>query len=237
MPTTIWRRHRSGRFWSGIAPGSAIVGIDPHKCGPVHAALLAEPVIKDNAPVLLNYCDFSVGWDFDRFCRAMRELDPAGCVTAYRGFHPHGLGPNLYAYMRTAGNWMTEIREKHAFTQNRMNEFASSGAYYFRTGTLLKQTFRRAIERGLATNGEFYASSPYNLLVEDGLPVYVYELDHFLQWGTPEDVEEYRAWSDYFAVGRLAHRSSPPAKRVTSFRWSVRVPGSVSQVMRSQSRW
>ena len=24
---------------------------------------------------------------------------------------------------------------------------------------------------------------PYNLLLEDSLPVYIYELEHFLQWG------------------------------------------------------
>jgi hypothetical protein len=176
---------------------------------------LAEKFIKDDVPVLLNYCDFSVGWDFQHFRRTMRELDPAGCITAYKGFHPHSLGPNLYAYLRHENNWMKEIREKHAFTDDRLNEYASSGAYYFRTGKLLKETFREAVARNLAhANGEFYASTPFNLLVEKGLPVYIYELDHFLQWGTPEDLAEYVGWSEYFAKSVNWRPALPPSPGV-----------------------
>lgn len=188
-----------------LAPGAPVVAIEPHKHGPVHAALMAQDYIKDDGPVLLNYCDFAVGWDFEAFCRTMREIDPAGCLTAYRGFHPHGLGPNLHAGLRTSGHWMLEIREKFSFAADRMSEFASSGAYYFRTGALLKQTFRRAVARDLRTNGELYASTPYNLLVEDGQPVYVYELDYFVPLGTPEDVADFNRWADYF--GRHQGRS------------------------------
>jgi len=182
-----------------LAPGAPIVAIEPHKRGPVHTTLEASDFIQDDEPAILNYCDFSVDWDYADFKRQLAELDPAGCVTAYRGFHPHSLGPNLYAYMRERDNYLVEIQEKRCFTDQRINEYASSGTYYFRGGALLKHYFRRAVERDQQTNGEFYASMPYNLLVEDGLDVYIYELEHFLQWGTPEDLEEYQAWSDYFA--------------------------------------
>jgi NDP-sugar pyrophosphorylase family protein len=182
-----------------LVPRARIVGIPPHKLGPVQTALAAADHIRDDAPVILNYCDFSVAWDYAAFKRRLAALNPAGALTAYRGFHPHSLGPNLYAYMREHNQFLLEIKEKGCFTGDRMNEFASSGTYYFRSGALLKHYFRQALERGLQTNGEYYASTPFNLLVEDGLPVYIYELDQFLQWGTPEDLAEYRAWSDYFA--------------------------------------
>lgn len=183
-----------------LAPEGKIVGIEPHKRGPVWAALQARAWIKDDQPIVLNYTDFSVGWDFADFKATMERENPAGCVTAYRGFHPHSLGPNLYAYLRhdEATLQMLEIQEKHCFTENRMEEFASSGTYYFRSGALLKQTFDEAVARDLSTNGELYASMPFNLLVEKGEVVRVYELEHFLQWGTPEDLEEYLAWSRYF---------------------------------------
>ena len=182
-----------------LAPEAAILGIAPHKLGPVHTALAARDFIKDHEPVILNYCDFSVYWDYAHFKHRMEALGCAGWVTAYRGFHPHSLGTTLYAYIREWENTLLEIQEKRSFTGQRMNEYASAGTYYFRSGALLKHYFERAVERGLQTNGEYYASMPFNLLVEDGLPVHVYELDHFLQWGTPEDLREYQAWSDYFA--------------------------------------
>ena len=95
------------------------MGVEPHKLGPVHTALLAAEHIRDDAPVILNYCDFSVGWDYADFKRRMQALDPAGCITAYRGFHPHSLGPNLYAYMRERDNYLLEIKEKACFTDDR----------------------------------------------------------------------------------------------------------------------
>lgn len=185
-----------------LVPTGKIVSIAPHKQGPVFAALQAAAWIKDDQPILLNYTDFSVWWDYADFKATMERENPAGCVTAYRGFHPHTLGPNLYAYLRHDERTlaMQEIQEKHCFTENRMEEFASSGSYYFRSGALLKATFREAIARDLSTNGEFYASMPFNLLVEKGETVRVYELEHFLQWGTPEDLEEYASWSQYFAL-------------------------------------
>ena len=182
-----------------LVPGARIVSIEPHKLGPVEAVLRAAADIDDDRPVTLNYCDFSVGWDYADYKKTLADSGCAGCITAYRGFHPHSLGPNLYAYLREENGYLLEIREKGCFTDHRMDEYASAGTYYFESGALMKRIFRTAVARGLRTGGEYYASTPYNLLVEEGLPVYIYELEYFLQWGTPEDLEEYRAWSDYFA--------------------------------------
>ncbi|MCP3960827.1 MAG: NTP transferase domain-containing protein [bacterium] len=194
-----------------LVPGASIVAIAPHKLGPVAAVLRAAGHISDSEPVTLNYCDFSVGWDYADYKARVAELGCAGSLTAYRGFHPHSLGPNLYAYMREEDGYMREIREKGCFTDDRMNEYASSGTYYFQSGALMKRTFRDAVERDLSTGGEFYASTPYNLLVEQDLPVFIYELDYFLQWGTPEDLEEYQAWSDYFARHAGRRPSAEPS--------------------------
>ncbi len=181
-----------------IAPAGRIVGIAPHKLGPVHSCLAAAEYIADDEPVIINYCDLGLGWDYPGFKRLLAERNPAGALTTYRGFHPHTLSPNLYATMRADGDQLLEIKEKGSFTTDRMREFGSAGTYYFRTGHLLKHYFRQAVAEGLKTQGEYYASMPYNLLVADALPVVLYEVQHFLNWGTPEDLAEYLGWSHYF---------------------------------------
>lgn len=193
-----------------LMPSGRIVEIEPHKLGPVHAVLQAAAHIRRNEPVIVNYCDFSVEWDYAHFNRTMTDLGCDGCITAYKGFHPHSLGTNLYAYMRHENNYLLEIAEKRCFTDNRMEEYASSGTYYFRSGELLLQYFQKSVESDLRVNGEFYASMPYNLLVRDGLGVYIYELKRFMQWGTPEDLEEYQAWSHYFTRHENWRPALPP---------------------------
>jgi hypothetical protein len=36
-------------------------------------------------------------------------------------------------------------------------------------------------------------------MVQAGLKVTTFEIDKFICWGTPEDVEQYWFWSDYFS--------------------------------------
>lgn len=180
------------------APRCRIVAIEPHRRGPVHAVLAAADLIDDRGPVVVNYCDFTCFWDWQWFRRFTVESGCAGAIPAYRGFHPHSLGTTNYAYLREWNGWATDIREKEPFTDDRMLEYASSGTYYFASGALLKSACEFVIEEGLTVGDEFYISLAYRYLLQQGLPVAVYPLQHFMQWGTPEDVAEYRQWSSLF---------------------------------------
>lgn len=183
----------------GLRPDGNIVSIPPHKKGPVYAVSHVYDLIKNDEEVIVNYCDFGKVWDYPAFLTDTRSRKADGAIAAYRGFHPHMLGSTNYAFMREEDRWMLEIKEKEPFTDNRMQEFASDGTYYFRTGEILKEYFNRTMERSdLELKGEYYVSVVYNLLVEAGLKVSIFEIDHMLQWGTPGDLEEYNLWSGIF---------------------------------------
>lgn len=181
-----------------IKPDATIVEIPNHKKGPVYAVHLVEHLIEDEEEVIVNYCDFGTYWDYQDFLKHTRQRNADGAIPAYRGFHPHMLGSTNYAFMRDEQQWMLEIKEKEPFTNNRMNEYASNGTYYFKKGAYVKKYFNQLMEQDINLKGEYYVSLIYNLLVEDGLKVSIYEIQHMLQWGTPQDVEEYTMWSKYF---------------------------------------
>lgn len=177
-----------------------IIQIKPHKLGPVHAALLAADHLIQDEEVVLNYVDFSCLWDFEEFVHHAHRINADGMVPAYRGFHPHSGGTTNYAYLREKDGEVLEIREKQPFTTEKTEEFASTGTYYFRTVGLMRTYFERLISENVSVAGEFYASSAFDLMAKDGLKVGVYEVSHFMQWGTPEDLEEYVFWSDAFRM-------------------------------------
>ncbi len=181
-----------------IAPKGIIVEIPPHKKGPVYAVNAIENLIDEEEEVIVNYCDFSCYWDYADFLEHTRSRDADGAIPAYKGFHPHMLGATNYAFMRDEKQWMLEIKEKEPFTDNRMQEYASMGTYYFKKGAYVKKYFKALMEKDINLNGEYYVSLIYNLLVDDGLKVSIYDVEHMLQWGTPQDVEEYNGFSDYF---------------------------------------
>lgn len=194
-------------------PTGEIVAIAPHKLGPVNAVLQAADKLDPREPTIINYCDFTCIWDYAGFKRYAAETGCEGAVICYRGFHPHMLGSVNYAYVRLREDgWIGDIQEKKPFTDAPMEEYASSGTYYFASGALALDACRRTMGRPeLALNGEYYVSLAYKPLLEDGRRIGVFELDYFMQWGTPEDLAAYRAMSDAFA--RLAAGAQRPARQ------------------------
>ncbi|MBI5417185.1 hypothetical protein HZA55_04475 [Candidatus Poribacteria bacterium] len=196
-----------------ICPTCKIIEIPPHKLGPVYAVSQIFDSICDNEEVIINYCDFGKYWDYKDFLNHTRDRNADGAIPAYKGFHPHMLGKTNYAFMRSDRQWMLEIQEKKPFTNNRMNEYASDGTYYFKSGELVKKYFKKIMDLKIDINGEYYVSMAYNLLVSDGLKVSIYEIQHMLQWGTPRDLEEYQNWSNYFSsiikpLNRINHQKN-----------------------------
>jgi NDP-sugar pyrophosphorylase family protein len=178
----------------------SIVKIVPYRgLGPVDAIMQVKDVISDTEPTIVNYCDFFMKWDYNDFKMRVKQGNADGSIICYKGFHPHLLGSDFYAGVKIdKNNWMVEIREKHSFTQNKMDTWQSTGTYYFKSGKIMKKYFQQTIDEEVLVNGEYYVSVVYNLMQRDKLKTLVYPVDYFCQWGTPKDLEEYLYWSNYF---------------------------------------
>lgn len=199
-------------------PTGKIVGIPPHKLGPINAVRQVAHLLDPAQEVVVNYCDFTCYWDWRNFKDFVKKAGCAGAVPAYKGFHPHSLGSTNYAYMLEKGGWIQDIQEKKPYTSDRMNEYASSGTYYFSSAQLMNWAFEAVMNRDLSVGGEYYVSLAFKILVEGGKSVAVYPLQHFMQWGTPEDVAEYNAWSRAFK-GLIA-----PAKNRSAAKGTLVIP-------------
>lgn len=181
-----------------LCPEGQIFPIEGHKKGPVFALAQALESMNPDEPVLISYCDYYMHWDFKNFCQAVQDRGCEGAIPCYTGFHPHLLPPqNLYAVCKVDEEQnLIEIKEKHCWTSDKKDSLHSPGVYYFSSGALARKYLTLAIERGLSLNGEFYNSLVYNLLVEEGLKVWVpLNVEQFCQWGTPQDLEEYIFWN------------------------------------------
>lgn len=174
-----------------FCPKGRIVGIKPHKLGPIHAVNQILGEYSENKEVIINYCDFTCYWDYNNFLKRVRNSEVIGAIPANKGFHPHSDGKTNYAYIKENDLIATDIQEKKPFTSDKTNEYASSGTYYFKSIKILRDSISYVLENNIHTNGEYYVSMCYKYLFNNNLPVLVYPLEHFMQWGTPQDFEEY----------------------------------------------
>jgi NDP-sugar pyrophosphorylase family protein len=183
-------------YLNELAPRLDVIIIPSHDKGPVYSALQIEG-IPPNEEVILSYCDFTVEWNYGLFLRSTHGCD--GCVVSFRGFHPASFGETYYAYMRVdKNNRMLELREKKPFTDERHNEHASTGIYYFRSWSIFSEYAERWMTKENKILPEVYGSLLYNDMVNDGLDVCIYEVEKFICLGTPEDLEQYLFWYKYY---------------------------------------
>lgn len=175
-------------------PNGTVCGIASHKLGPVYAVLQIFDLLKPEAPTIVNYCDFTCTWDFEAFKLFAQKTACDGAIMCYTGFHPHMLGCFNYAYVKNdeQGN-VSAIQEKQPYTDTPMQEYASSGTYYFKNAQLMQEAFEETLKRDdLMLKNEFYVSLAYRPLLEKGKRVSVFPIEKFCQWGTPEDLEEWQ---------------------------------------------
>ncbi|MBT4147607.1 MAG: hypothetical protein HOE45_12190, partial [Gammaproteobacteria bacterium] len=118
--------YRMREILQQYCPTGRVIGIQPHKFGPVHAVQQVSHLIDPDLPVVVNYCDFTCYWDWQHFKKFVTQTACSGAIPAYKGFHPHTLGNTNYAYMRETNGWVQDIQEKQPYTNNRMEEYASS---------------------------------------------------------------------------------------------------------------
>ena len=155
---------------------------------------------------IINYCDFYMTWDYAAFVREASERDCDGAVPCYTGFHPHLLPEkNYYASCLTDDeDNLIEIREKYSFDKDKTKAKHSPGTYFFKNGEIIEKYCRILTEHAeCAINGEFYASLPYNFMVQDGLKVWIpTNVEYFCQWGSPDDMEEFVYWTDLISKAK-----------------------------------
>ena len=190
-----------------IYSNAKIAVIEPHKFGPSWAILQASEYIKQDLPVVVNYCDFACTWDFSAF-REELETGIDGLIATYSGFHPHMLRNTQYAYLKLneLGN-LIEIQEKLSFTASPMDEPASSGTYGFGTGKILLDAIKNQISSGDSYNKEYYSSLTYRNMIASGQVIKSFQIEKFFQWGTPEDFEDFKYYKDFFTY-KLHRKSS-----------------------------
>ena len=192
-----------------FCPSAKIHAIEPHNLGPVHAVMQCIDFVDDHEPTIVNYCDFTCDWSFESFKNFVQREDLDGAIPAYKGFHPHTLWSNYYAYLDIKNNFVSCIQEKTPFTDTPQDEYASSGTYYFKSGELMKKYFQKTIDLDLSVNQEFYVSMVYEPMIENGLKIKPFEIPHFMQWGTPRDLQDYEYWSEVFKSQRPVDSNMP----------------------------
>ena len=69
---------------------------------------------------------------------------------------------------------------------------------FFRNKDIYYNSLSRLYRDNIRTNGEFYIDNLLNEAIELGYIVRNFEVNNYICWGTPNDLETYRYWQRFF---------------------------------------
>jgi len=160
-----------------------IIEIDFVTDGPASSCLLAKEYINNDTPLVIMNCDQIMKWNSRVFYATISVTTLDGLVVTYNT----NIGKNSYVRLDEQG-FATEFAEKRVISPYSLN-----GIHFWKKGSDFVYSAERMIEKNLRTNNEFYVSTTYNELIEDGKKIGIYDIPPSEHWavGTPEDLERY----------------------------------------------
>lgn len=177
-----------------------LIEIDGHKLGPSYSLYQAREQLPLEESWFVSYCDIAWTWNFDE---VLKLVQYDGIVFMRKAFHPHLVENNFSAFCRTevknGQEHLVEIKEKGSFTNNCSQEPLSVGVFYFKRGGDLIRATEEQIANGETVAGEYFPSVAFNKLLRDGkTPIITSDVDFFIHWGVPEQLNDYTRWRNLF---------------------------------------
>jgi dTDP-glucose pyrophosphorylase len=146
----------------------------------VQSVLLIEEQIDNDEELIIANCDQVMHWNIVDVLENLRQYD-AGLVTINSNQPKH-------SYAKVENGLVTEVVEKKV-----ISDIALTGIHYWKRGSDFVRSAKQLIADDNRSLNEFYISTTYNYLIEEGLNIghhMIYD-DEISFIGTPEDLDTY----------------------------------------------
>jgi len=178
-------------------PGCSIKVLDHLTEGQAVTCLQAKTEIDNNQPLCIGASDNGMIYDRGAFEAACMDAD--ALIFTFRNNPAVLAKPTAYGWVRTsAANVVEQVSVKVPISQKPMNDHAVVGTFWFREGRMFAEAAEHMISRNKRINNEFYVDECMNDLMELGYKVKVFEIEHYVCWGTPADYETFRYWEGFY---------------------------------------
>jgi dTDP-glucose pyrophosphorylase len=180
-----------------------IFTVDQITRGATESVLQAKTQINNEQPLIILNSDQWIEWDMHGFLYKMMSSEIDGGILVFEDHSGSYLEPGLhgsskwsYAAQDEKTGWVTEIKEKVP-----ISKWATVGLYYWKRGSDFVKYAEKMIEQDQRVNNEFYVAPVYNLAIQDGFKIALYECQKMYGLGTPEDYESFLKTCPYRIFG------------------------------------
>jgi hypothetical protein len=180
-------------------PGCRVVTVEGLTEGQACTVRLAAEALEPDWPVIVAACDNTHVYDRQKLARLMSDPAIECVVWTYRNDTRVLAAPEQHGWVRVEGERLVEVSCKRPISETPLEDHVVSGFFSFRTARGMIAAIDAMIEADVRVKGEFYMDTVPNVLVAQGLDVRVFEVEKYIGWGTPRDLDDFGKWERYFA--------------------------------------
>lgn len=171
---------------------ATILTVDRLTEGQACTCLLAAGEFRPDDQLTIGACDSGMTYARGALGELWRDGAEA-VIWTFRGNQAVLQNPAMYGWVGvTPDGRVTRVSCKVPISDHPLDDHAVVGAFSFRRAEDFVRTAERTIALNRRVNGEFYLDTVLDQAVVEGLDVRVLAVDHYMCWGTPQDLE---AWS------------------------------------------
>jgi len=150
-------------------------------------------------PILISACDNGVYYDTKKYEKLLNDENVDIIVWSFRNNQSSKTNPNAYAWLEVDENDNIKyVSCKNFIYDDPLKTHAIIGTMFFRKAKYFIDGLKSNYKENITTNNEFYVDDVLNQNIKQGLNVKVFEVDHYICWGTPNDYKTYNYWDSYF---------------------------------------
>ena len=167
--------------------------------GQARTALMAmqDNNINLEKPLIISACDMGVIFDEKKYQEILSSKDIDILVWGCKGYPGAQQNPKMYSWIYENKNYISKISVKKNLINPRQ-DYVLIGTFTFKKAKDFVSSAELYISQGNKVNGEYYIDSVINKSIEIGLKVAVFDVNYFVCWGTPAELETYNYWESCF---------------------------------------
>ena len=108
--------------------------------------------------------------------------------------------PEAFAYCLTQkdGNEVLKIVEKKTISKNPELDPLVTGTFWYRRASDMIFGAEEMISKNIRVNNEHYVGTSINQLIERGKKFVIFDVDNWISFGDPFELNMYEYWINYF---------------------------------------
>jgi dTDP-glucose pyrophosphorylase len=176
-----------------------VLTVDRLTEGQACTCLLARHELRADDELHIGACDNAMTWAPADFERARSDSRSDFLVWTFRNNPAVLQDPRMYGWVKTGqGGQVTGVSVKVPLSETPMKDHAVIGAFSFRRAGLFLDACDDMIRANSRIKNEFYVDNAVNFALSRGTRGLAFEVDRYICWGTPRDLETYNYWRGYF---------------------------------------